>query len=462
MSISAFDLFKIGIGPSSSHTVGPMIAARQFACRLQSAGLLPATATLITELYGSLSATGRGHGTDRAILLGLEGHVPDRIDPDAIEPAIAAIRQGQRLRLLGKHDIAFHEKDHLLFMRKSLPYHPNGMRFAALDAAGQLLAEGEYFSVGGGFVVDGQGLRVLNESSVQLPANPSLPYPFRTGADLLAQCKTHQLSVAALMMANETQWRPLAEVRGQLLQIWQTMAAAVQRGCASGGTLPGRMQVQRRAANLYQQLQSREENASLDPLAAMDWVNLYAIAVNEENAAGGRVVTAPTNGAAGVIPAVLHYYQRFSPGASEDGIIEFLLTAAAIGIIYKINGSLSGAEVGCQGEVGVACSMAAGALAAVMGGTPGQVENAAEIGMEHNLGMTCDPVSGLVQIPCIERNAMGAIKAINAARMALRGDGTHVVSLDKVIKTMMQTGADMKTKYKETSRGGLAVNIVEC
>ncbi|MGH8831262.1 MAG: L-serine ammonia-lyase, partial [Polaromonas sp.] len=300
MSISAFDLFKIGIGPSSSHTVGPMIAARQFACRLQSTGLLPATATLITELYGSLSATGRGHGTDRAILLGLEGHVPDRIDPDAIEPAVAAIRQGQRLRLLGEHEIAFHEKEHLLFMRKSLPYHPNGMRFVALDAAGQPLAEGDYFSVGGGFVVDGQGLRVLNESSVQLPANPSLPYPFHTGADLLAQCKTHHLSVAALMMENEKQWRPLPEVCRQLLQIWHTMAGAVQRGCASAGVLPGRMQVQRRAANLYQQLQSGQENASLDPLAAMDWVNLYAIAVNEENAAGGRVVTAPTNGAAGV------------------------------------------------------------------------------------------------------------------------------------------------------------------
>ncbi|SFC43288.1 L-serine dehydratase [Polaromonas sp. OV174] len=462
MSVSAFDLFKIGIGPSSSHTVGPMIAARQFACKLRAAGLLPATATLVTELYGSLSATGRGHGTDRAIMLGLAGHQPDQIDPNAIEPALASIRETQQLRLLDIQPIAFREKEHMLFLRKSLPFHPNGMRFVALDAAGAELASAEYFSVGGGFVVDADGQRVLNETSLALPTAVELPYPFDTGADLLAQCSRHQMSIAALMLENEKQWRTLPELRRQLLAIWQTMAGAVQRGCASSGHLPGRMQVQRRAAGLYQQLQNPDKNAPLDPLAAMDWVNLYAIAVNEENAVGGRVVTAPTNGAAGVIPAVLHYQQRFVAGASEDHIIDFLLTAAAIGIIYKKNGSLSGAEVGCQGEVGVACSMAAGALAAVMGGSPAQVENAAEIGMEHNLGMTCDPISGLVQIPCIERNAMGAIKAINAARMALRGNGTHVVSLDKVIKTMMQTGADMKTKYKETSRGGLAVNIVEC
>ncbi|RIX78412.1 L-serine ammonia-lyase [Acidovorax cavernicola] len=460
--VSAFDLFKIGIGPSSSHTVGPMIAARQFVCLLQSQGLLPQVATLVTQLYGSLSATGRGHGTDRAVLLGLAGHRPDHIDPDTIEPAVATIQQERRLQLLGVHAVAFDEKEHLLYMRKSLPQHPNGLRFIALDAQGQVLAEADYFSVGGGFVVDAQGGSVRNEAGVQRPPPAALPFAFDTGAELLAQCRAQGLSIAALMMANETQWRPEAEVRSQLLQVWEAMAGAVRRGCASTGTLPGRMQVRRRAADLFARLQGDRRDAAPDPLAAMDWVNLYAMAVNEENAAGGRVVTAPTNGAAGVIPAVLHYHQRFFPGAGDEAVVEFLLTAAAVGILYKKNGSLSGAEVGCQGEVGVACSMAAGALAAVMGGTPGQVENAAEIGMEHNLGMTCDPVSGLVQIPCIERNAMGAVKAINAARMALRGDGSHVVSLDKVIQTMMQTGADMKTKYKETSRGGLAVNIVEC
>lgn len=462
MSVSTFDLFKIGIGPSSSHTVGPMIAARQFACKLQADGVLATTHNVVVELYGSLSATGRGHGTDRAIMLGLAGHKPDQIDPNTIEPALTDIREAQQLKLLGTHGVTFAEKEHLLFLRKSLAFHPNGMRFVARDAAGQQLAAQEYFSIGGGFVVDAQGQRVLNESSQSLPSAVKLPYGFNTGADLLAMCSQHQLSIAALMLENEKQWRSEAKIRQQLLLIWQAMAGAVRRGCANGGTLPGRMQVRRRAADLHQKLLAESKDGPLDALAAMDWVNLYAIAVNEENAVGGRVVTAPTNGAAGVIPAVLHYYQRFVPAASEDGIVDFLLTAAAIGIIYKKNGSLSGAEVGCQGEVGVACSMAAGALAAIMGGSPEQVENAAEIGMEHNLGMTCDPISGLVQIPCIERNAMGAIKAINAARMALRGDGTHVVSLDKVIKTMMQTGADMKTKYKETSRGGLAVNIVEC
>ncbi len=462
MSISTFDLFKIGIGPSSSHTVGPMIAARQFVCALQGAGHLPATTSLVVELYGSLSATGRGHGTDRAILLGLAGYQPDLIDPNLIEPVTAEIRDTKQLSLLGVQPIAFNEKEHLLFLRKSLPFHPNGMRFTARDAAGAELLSADYFSVGGGFVVNEQGERVLNEAGTTLPNVTDLPYPFDTGADLLAQCKQHNLSVQALMRENEKQWRSEPELHSQLMKIWQAMAGSVERGCASSGTLPGRMQVQRRAASLIKQLKNPDASAPLDPLAAMDWVNLYALAVNEENAVGGRVVTAPTNGAAGVIPAVLHYHQNFVSGANEGHIADFLMTAAAIGIIYKKNGSLSGAEVGCQGEVGVACSMAAGALAAVMGGTPGQVENAAEIGMEHNLGMTCDPISGLVQIPCIERNAMGAIKAINAARMAMRGDGTHFVSLDKVIKTMMQTGADMKTKYKETSRGGLAVNIVEC
>ena len=469
MSVSVFDLFKIGIGPSSSHTVGPMIAARQFACHVRDTVGLVAVHQVTVELFGSLSATGVGHGTDRAVLLGLAGHEPDHIDPDQITPAIAQIRQSGTLALLGEHPVPFVEKDHLLFRRKSLPLHPNGMAFHALDAQGNDIATHEYYSVGGGFVVDAAGQRVLNTPASAgadtAGHGQGLPHPFRTGAELLAQCRATGLSVAQLMAANEQHWRSPAEVRRQLLAIWQTMAGAVQRGCASTGTLPGPMHVRRRAAELHKNLSRSPEAALRDPLSMLDWVNLYAMAVNEENAAGGRVVTAPTNGAAGVIPAVLHYYVNFLQGpiaANNDGIATFLLTAGAIGIIYKENASLSGAEVGCQGEVGVACSMAAGALAAVMGGTPEQVENAAEIGMEHNLGMTCDPVGGLVQIPCIERNAMGAIKAINAARMALRGDGQHVVSLDKVIKTMMQTGADMKVKYKETSRGGLAVNVVEC
>ncbi len=469
MSVSVFDLFKIGIGPSSSHTVGPMIAARQFACHVRDTVGLAAVHQVTVELFGSLSATGVGHGTDRAVLLGLAGHEPDHIDPDQIAPAIAQIRQSGTLALLGEHVVPFVEKDHLLFRRKSLPLHPNGMAFHALDAQGNDVAMREYYSVGGGFVVDAAGQRVLNTPASAgadtAGHGQGLPHPFRTGAELLAQCRATGLTVAQLMAANEQHWRSPAEVRRQLLAIWQTMAGAVQRGCASTGTLPGPMHVRRRAAELHKNLSRSPEAALRDPLSMLDWVNLYAMAVNEENAAGGRVVTAPTNGAAGVIPAVLHYYVNFLQGpiaANDDGIATFLLTAGAIGIIYKENASLSGAEVGCQGEVGVACSMAAGALAAVMGGTPEQIENAAEIGMEHNLGMTCDPVGGLVQIPCIERNAMGAIKAINAARMALRGDGQHVVSLDKVIKTMMQTGADMKVKYKETSRGGLAVNVVEC
>ena len=469
-SVSVFDLFKIGIGPSSSHTVGPMIAARQFACHLRDGVGLASVRAVTVELFGSLSATGVGHGTDRAVLLGLAGHEPDHIDPDAIAPAIAAIRSSHTLHLLGQHAVPFVEKEHLLFRRKSLPLHPNGLCFHAFDAQGTEIATREYYSVGGGFVIDAAGERVLNSAATAQPGaaghGSGLPYPFRTGAELLAQCQATGLGPAQIMAANEQHWRSAAEVRRQLLAIWHTMAGAVQRGCAATGHLPGPMQVRRRAAELHAKLKNSPEAALRDPLSMLDWVNLYAMAVNEENAAGGRVVTAPTNGAAGVIPAVLHYYVNFLQGAdnkaNDDGIVNFLLTAGAIGIIYKENASLSGAEVGCQGEVGVACSMAAGALAAVMGGSPAQIENAAEIGMEHNLGMTCDPVGGLVQIPCIERNAMGAIKAINAARMALRGDGQHVVSLDKVIKTMMQTGADMKIKYKETSRGGLAVNVVEC
>ncbi|MFN3375589.1 MAG: L-serine ammonia-lyase [Burkholderiaceae bacterium] len=467
MTVSVFDLFKIGIGPSSSHTVGPMIAARHFANQLTaSPGGLASVHSITVELFGSLSATGIGHGTDRAVLLGLSGLEPDTLDPDAIDPLLHALHSSGQLQLLGTHAVRFVPREHLLFRRKTLPFHPNGLSFTATDTAGQVLACATYYSVGGGFVVDERGERVFSRPQVADPATAGhgqgRPYPFRTGAELLEQCRTHGLSVAQVMAANEAHWLAPAEVRRRLLQVWDTMAAAVRRGCAITGELPGPLHVRRRAAELHHKLSSQPEASLRDPLSMLDWVNLYAMAVNEENAAGGRVVTAPTNGAAGVVPAVLHYYVRFVPGAHDDGIVDFLLTAAAIGLIYKENASLSGAEVGCQGEVGVACSMAAGALAAVLGGTPAQVENAAEIGMEHNLGMTCDPVGGLVQIPCIERNAMGAIKAINAARIALRGNGTHVVSLDKVIKTMMQTGADMKVKYKETSRGGLAVNVVEC
>ncbi|CAB3805550.1 L-serine dehydratase 2 [Paraburkholderia caffeinitolerans] len=461
MNVSVFDLFKIGIGPSSSHTVGPMVAACRFASHIEDANLLAFVRRVKVELYGSLGATGKGHGTDKAVLLGLEGNLPDTIDPDRIEPRLAAIRAEKTLVLLGKQSIRFDEKDGIGFYRKTMgganTLHSNGMRFQAFDENGQLLVEKEYYSVGGGFVVNRDGDRVNGVRS-----GHEVPYPFRTGDDLLRVCSESGLSIAEVTFANECASRPAEEVREGLLGIWRTMAACVERGCKMHGLLPGPMGVKRRAADLSVHLRSRTEESLRDPLSMLDWVNLYAMAVNEENAAGGRVVTAPTNGAAGVIPAVLHYYVKFVPGANEKGIVDFLLTAAAIGIIYKETASISGAEVGCQGEVGVACSMAAAALAAVMGGTPLQVENAAEIGMEHNLGMTCDPVGGLVQIPCIERNAMGAIKALNASRMALKGDGQHYVTLDNVIKTMRETGADMKTKYKETSRGGLAVNVIEC
>ncbi|UIF87402.1 L-serine ammonia-lyase [Cupriavidus sp. UYPR2.512] len=462
MNVSVFDLFKIGIGPSSSHTVGPMIAACRFVSHLEDANLLGFVRRVRAELYGSLGATGKGHGSDKAVLLGLEGSLPDRIDPDGIAPRLAQIRKDKRLFLLGKHEIAFDEKEHIGFFRRLMSgtgnvVHPNGMRFQAFDEQGQLLVEKEYYSIGGGFVVNRDGDRVNG-----VRAAAEVPYPFRTGADLMQACGDSGLSIAELIFRNECALRPAEDVRAGLLAIWQTMAACVERGCKVEGELPGPMRVKRRAAELNHRLRTRSEESLRDPLSMLDWVNLYAMAVNEENAAGGRVVTAPTNGAAGVIPAVLHYYVKFVPGSNDDGIVEFLLTAAAIGMIYKETASISGAEVGCQGEVGVACSMAAAALAAVMGGTPDQVENAAEIGMEHNLGMTCDPVGGLVQIPCIERNAMGAIKALNASRMALKGDGQHYVSLDSVIKTMRETGADMKTKYKETSRGGLAVNVIEC
>ncbi|MBN8442731.1 MAG: L-serine ammonia-lyase [Thauera sp.] len=459
MAISVFDLFKIGIGPSSSHTVGPMRAAQVFVTGLKDAGLLERVASVRADLYGSLGATGKGHGSDKAVLLGLEGEAPDLVDPEQIDSKLTRIRSEQRLLLAGEHPITFIEREHLVMHRRqSLPFHPNGMRIGAFDAAGEALAQKVYYSVGGGFVVDESAAgadRIVADTTPQA-------HPFRSGAELLAQCNAKQLSISQLMLENERAWRSDEETRAGLLRIWDVMQNCVRRGCTQEGIMPGGLHVRRRAAELYRKLSATPEASLRDPLTVIDWVNLYALAVNEENATGGRVVTAPTNGAAGIVPAVLHYYTRFCAGASEDGVIRFLLTAAAIGILYKENASISGAEVGCQGEVGVACSMAAGALAEVLGGTPEQVENAAEIGMEHNLGLTCDPVGGLVQVPCIERNAMGSVKAINAARMALRGDGKHFVSLDKVIKTMRDTGADMKLKYKETARGGLAVNVIEC
>ncbi|WER45898.1 L-serine ammonia-lyase [Cupriavidus sp. WKF15] len=458
MAVSVFDLFKVGIGPSSSHTVGPMRAALMFAQGLERDGLLPQVASVRVELYGSLGATGKGHGTDKGVMLGLMGEAPDTIDPDTIDGRLKALRASRTLSLLGRHPIPFIEKEHIAFYRReAMAEHPNGMKFHAFDAQGASLREARYLSVGGGFVVTAGA-----PNTQVLKAAQQMPHPFRSGKDMLEMASESGKSIARLMMENELTWRSEDDVTAGLLHIWDVMQACVVRGCRTDGELPGPFKVRRRAPELYRSLTERAERTLSDPLSVMDWVNLYAIAVNEENAAGGRVVTAPTNGAAGIIPAVLHYYDRFVPGANAQGVVEFLLTAGAIGLLYKLNASISGAEVGCQGEVGVACSMAAGALAAVLGGSPAQVENAAEIGMEHNLGLTCDPVGGLVQIPCIERNAMASVKAVNAARMALRGDGTHYVSLDSVIKTMRETGADMKTKYKETARGGLAVNIVEC
>ncbi|MGJ0485877.1 MAG: L-serine ammonia-lyase [Methylomicrobium sp.] len=459
MAISVFDIFKIGIGPSSSHTVGPMRAAITFAHKLEQQGIIDKIDRLLIELFGSLGATGKGHGTDKAVLLGLEGEAPDLIDPAIIPERLAAIREAGMIRLLQRYPVRFEQQADLLFHRKVLPYHSNGMRFSVFDQAGAGLMQTDYYSVGGGFVVTG-----ADAVADQLTHHDArLPYPFKTGAELLKLCAAHHQPISELMMSNEKAWLGEGQIRQKLLNIWRVMQACVERGLREEGVLPGGMKVKRRAANLHQQLIGGIPRQTPGvPVGTLDWVNLFALAVSEENAAGGRVVTAPTNGAAGIIPAVLHYYWRFCEGANEDGVIRFLLTAAAIAFLYKENASLSGAEVGCQGEVGVACSMAAGALAEVLGGTPEQVENAAEIGMEHNLGLTCDPVGGLVQVPCIERNAMGAVKAINAARIALRGDGTHFVSLDKVIKTMRETGADMKTKYKETSRGGLAVNLIEC
>ena len=459
MAVSVFELFKIGIGPSSSHTVGPMLAAHTFVGRLQHYEHMDRVERIQVTLYGSLAFTGRGHGTDKAVMLGLSGELPDRIDPDAIDGIVQTILASRRILLAGQRQVAFAEKTDLLFnKRQNLPHHPNGMRFAAFDKNAELLLQRDYYSVGGGFVVnhdEAAADRIVKDAT-------PVPFPFSSCAELLALCAENRLRIAGIMMANEKAWRSETEIRDGLLGIWAAMHGCIKRGYNNPGVLPGGLKVHRRAPELYRELSQLNEKAYRDPLKIIDWVNLYALAVNEENAAGGRVVTAPTNGAAGIIPAVLNYYVNFIPASNDDGIIEFLLTAGAIGILYVLNASISGAEVGCQGEVGVACSMAAGGLTAALGGTMSQVENAAEIGMEHNLGLTCDPVGGLVQIPCIERNAMGSVKAINAQRLAMQAEGKHKVSLDKVIKTMRDTGADMKNRYKETSRGGLAVNVIEC
>jgi len=457
MTVSVFDLFKVGIGPSSSHTVGPMRAAGMFARSLQDDGILASVTAVRAELFGSLGATGHGHGSVKAVVLGLAGQVPETVDPAAAEPLVEQVRQSGTLELLGTHPIGFDvTEDIVLHRRKRLEFHSNGMQFTALGADEAELSARTYYSVGGGFV--------LGEDEAGRPAlvaDPTpVPYPFASGGELLAHAAHAGLPVSGIMLGNELVRRDSAEVTSGLLALWAVMQECVDRGSAAEGVLPGGLKVRRRARALRDTLERTSDAA--DPLYAMEWVTLYALAVNEENAAGGRVVTAPTNGAAGIIPAVLHYYMRFVPGADEAGVVRFLLTAGAIGALFKENASISGAEVGCQGEVGSACSMAAAGLAEVLGGTPEQVENAAEIGVEHNLGLTCDPVGGLVQIPCIERNAIGAVKAITAARMAVRCDGMHTVSLDKAIKTMRETGADMKVKYKETARGGLAVNVIEC
>ena len=457
MSLSIFDIFKIGIGPSSSHTVGPMKAARRFMLDVEEQVGLADVGEVSVQLYGSLALTGKGHCTDRAVLLGLEGEQPETVDPDRIEEILSRIRDSGRICLLGKREIPFDEPLSLLFHQDQvLPEHSNGMRFTALGKNAKVLLQEEFYSIGGGFVIRGGEASSREAGAVRPPP----PHEFDSAAELLDRADRAGLSIAGLMLANEKTWREEQSIREGLLNIWQVMRQSVEQGFKNDGRLPGRLNLIRRAPKLFRDITSL--TAAGGPSDVLDWVNAFAMAVNEENAAGGRVVTAPTNGAAGIIPAVLHYYRRFVHGASDDGVIEFLLTSGAIGILYKKNASISGAEMGCQGEVGVACSMAAGGLAALLGGSINQVENAAEIGMEHNLGLTCDPIAGLVQIPCIERNAMGAVKAINAARMAMRGDGTHVVHLDQVIATMRQTGRDMSTIYKETSQGGLAVNVPEC
>ena len=460
--VSVFELFTVGIGPSSSHTVGPMRAAKRFVETLAASDLLAQTRRVRVELFGSLGATGHGHGSDRAVLWGLTGLDPETIDTDAAPGLAREVVESGRLRLGGHHEVSFDaDADLVMHRRRSLPFHPNGMTCTAYerpgpDGEGAELLSRTYYSIGGGFVLDDDG----SGHPALRPDPTPVPHPFRSAGELLATCEREGLSIAEVMLANEAARSSEADVRERLLHLWEVMVACVAHGTSTPGVLPGGLRVRRRAADLRASLDA--DRGPVDPLAALDWLTVWALAVNEENASGGRIVTAPTNGAAGVIPAVLHYAVTFLPGPTEETVVRFLLTAGAIAAVYQQTASISGAEVGCQGEVGTACSMAAGALAAVLGGTPAQVENAAEIGMEHHLGLTCDPVGGLVQIPCIERNAVGAVKAVTAARLALHGDGRHTVSLDKVIKTMMETGADMKVKYKETSRGGLAVNIVEC
>jgi L-serine dehydratase len=458
VAISVFDLFKIGIGPSSSHTVGPMRAAALFATALRERGLLAQVRRVEVRLYGSLSATGVGHGTDRATVMGLMGEWPDQIDPKQIAPRIEALQASGELRLAGTQPVAFDWQRDLLLLEENLPYHPNAMTLIVEGEGGELHRD-TYYSIGGGFVVD-----EAQAKAGQLDQDATaLPYDFSSAEELLALCRRHNLRIAELMLANEKAWRSEAEIRAGLLKLWDAMQECVSNGLGQEGILPGGLNVRRRAAKLHRSLQELgKPNVIGSTMSAMEWVNLYALAVNEENAAGGRMVTAPTNGAAGIIPAVLHYYMRFNPEANDDDVVNFFLGAAAVGILCKKNASISGAEVGCQGEVGSACAMAAAGLAEVLGATPAQLENAAEIGLEHNLGLTCDPVGGLVQVPCIERNAIAAVKAINAAQMALRGDGEHFISLDQVIRTMRDTGADMHDKYKETSRGGLAVSAIEC
>ncbi|WP_328310210.1 L-serine ammonia-lyase [Actinomycetospora sp. NBC_00405] len=454
MAISVFDLFKVGIGPSSSHTVGPMRAAFLFVSRLHDTGLLERVAAVRCELFGSLGATGHGHGSVPAVVLGLSGEQPHLVDPVEAEPIVAAVRSGGRLALGGKHTVAFSADDDVVLHRRGrLSFHSNGMVFLALDAEGRPVDRREYYSVGGGFVLDEDetGEPVLREDPTPVP------HPFDSGDQLVARAREHGLRISDVMLANEAVWRPEQETRAGLLHLWSVMRECVERGTTTGGVLPGGLRVRRRAPELRRHL-----DEEVDTAEPMDRVTLYALAVNEENAAGGRVVTAPTNGAAGIVPAVLHHAASTVRGFDDDAVVRFLLTAGAIGLLFKRNASISGAEVGCQGEVGSACSMAAAGFAELLGCSPEQVENAAEIGIEHNLGLTCDPVGGLVQIPCIERNAVASVKAITAARMARRGDGVHHVSLDKAIKTMRETGADMSVKYKETARGGLALNVIEC
>ena len=460
MPISVFDLFKVGVGPSSSHTVGPMRAAHDFVAELKERELLERVCRVEVQLFGSLSATGIGHGTDRAVIMGLMGERPDRIDPDIIGPCIEELQEAEALRLDGRHSVPFVWGRDMQLLEESLPHHPNAMRLIAHGHGGELY-QNTYYSVGGGFVLD--EAQIAAGDALESGAD-QLPYNFQTAEELLRMCRESGLRISELMLENEKVWRSEAEVRAELCRIWQAMKACVEKGLEAEGVLPGGLNVRRRARSLHHRLLDNRDDDSLiaSTMSAMDWVNLYALAVNEENAAGGRMVTAPTNGAAGIIPAVLHYYMQFRKGASERDVVDFLLAASAVGILCKKNASISGAEVGCQGEVGSACAMAAAGLAEIMGGSPAQVENAAEIGLEHNLGLTCDPVGGLVQVPCIERNAIASVKAINAAQMALRGDGEHFISLDKVIRTMRDTGADMQAKYKETSTGGLAVNAIEC